>query len=110
LNDVMPTAEQVAGWSLTLDGALGSLDCTWNGAGLTCQHTAKLDGPLAEGSGTTMLPDVGDGLDQSSVDERAGWFFPARLQDGSAIQPLTITFESIVGPTEVRGTSTARPD
>ena len=50
LNDVMPTAEQVAGWSLTLEGALGSLDCTWNGAGLTCRYTAKADGPLPEGS------------------------------------------------------------
>ena len=146
-NDVMPTAEQVAGWSLTVEGALGSLDCTWNGAGLTCQYAANADGPLPEGSyyslghetelrvpafgdtsftvrasadpvgfrlagglGATVLPDVGDGLDQSSVDDRAGWFFPARLQGGTATQVLTITFESIVGPTEVRGTSTARPD
>ena len=44
---------------------------------------------------TTVLPDVGDGLDQSSVDDRAGWFFPARLQGGTATQVLTITFESI---------------
>ena len=40
-NDVMPTAEQVAGWSLTVEGALGSLDCTWNGAGLTCRYAAN---------------------------------------------------------------------
>ena len=49
-DDVMPTAEQVAGWSLTLEGALGSLDCTWNGAGLTCGYAAKEDGPLPEGT------------------------------------------------------------
>ena len=147
-NDVMPTAEQVAGWSLTLEGALGSLDCSWNGAGLTCHYAAKEDGPLPEGTyyslgretelrvpafgdtsftvrasadpegfrlagglGDTVLPDVGDGLDQSSVDDRAGWFFPARLQGGTATQLLTVTFESVeLGPTEVRGTSTARPD
>jgi hypothetical protein len=144
---VMPTAEQVAGWSLTVEGALGSLDCTWNGAGLTCRNAAKAGGPLPEGSyyslgretelrvpafgdtsftvrasadpagfrlagglGDSVLPDVGEGLDQSSVDDRAGWFFPARLQGGTATQVLTVTYESIVGPTEVRGASTARPD
>jgi hypothetical protein len=148
LNDVMPTAAQVAGWSLTLEGALGSLDCTWNGAGLTCRYTANAGGPLPEGSyyslgrdtelrvpafgdtsftvrasadpagfrladgvGGDVLPDVGDGLDQSNVDDRASWFFPARLQGGTATHPLTITFESVdLGSTEVRGTSAAPPE
>jgi hypothetical protein len=145
-NDVMPRADQVKGWTLQLDGPLGALDCSWNGAGLSCHGTAKASGPLRPGTfsvldpdtelhvpafgrttysvraspdpqgfrlvgglGDMILPDLADGLDQDSVDLRAPDFFPARLQQGTASQVASVTFESTPSKvTDVRGTAVGR--
>jgi hypothetical protein len=144
--DVMPTAEQVAGWTLRIDGPLDALDCVWNGAGLACSNVPNPEAPLPEGSyhmlgrdteihvpafddtaltivaspdpqgfrlaggtGRLVLPDVGDGLGQSNVDDRAAAFFPPRLQTGGALQLVSVIFEMTEPPPQVLGTTVARP-